>query len=139
MPLNERFLAVLVLELIPNPKNKVRGSSSPPVCELGAQRCHQRVPFWGGRGGPVGCASPSARRRPPARVCVWSRPGKAWLIILIFLLSFYLPFFPFPFQSSKKPKTAEADTSSELAKKSKEVFRKEVSFPRAPGGRRASR
>lgn len=31
-----------------------------------------------------------------------------------------------PLQSSKKPKTAEADTSSELAKKSKEVFRKEV-------------
>lgn len=35
------------------------------------------------------------------------------------------PFLSF-FQSSKKPKTAEADTSSELAKKSKEVFRKEV-------------
>uniref|UniRef100_H3AEJ3 [histone H3]-lysine(36) N-trimethyltransferase n=1 Tax=Latimeria chalumnae TaxID=7897 RepID=H3AEJ3_LATCH len=31
-----------------------------------------------------------------------------------------------PMKSSKKPKTAEADTSSELAKKSKEVFRKEV-------------
>ncbi|TRZ08022.1 hypothetical protein HGM15179_019082 [Zosterops borbonicus] len=30
-------------------------------------------------------------------------------------------------KSSKKPKTAEADTSSELAKKSKEVFRKEMS------------
>nr|XP_020023920.1 histone-lysine N-methyltransferase SETD2-like [Castor canadensis] len=29
--------------------------------------------------------------------------------------------------TSKKPKTAEADTSSELAKKSKEVFRKEMS------------
>uniref|UniRef100_A0A8D0DU92 Histone-lysine N-methyltransferase SETD2 n=1 Tax=Salvator merianae TaxID=96440 RepID=A0A8D0DU92_SALMN len=32
-----------------------------------------------------------------------------------------------PMKSSKKPKTAEADTSSELAKKSKEVFRKEMS------------
>ncbi|XP_075779098.1 histone-lysine N-methyltransferase SETD2 isoform X2 [Pelodiscus sinensis] len=32
-----------------------------------------------------------------------------------------------PAASSKKPKTAEADTSSELAKKSKEVFRKEMS------------
>ncbi|XP_026547441.1 histone-lysine N-methyltransferase SETD2-like, partial [Notechis scutatus] len=31
-----------------------------------------------------------------------------------------------PMKSSKKPKTAEADTSSELAKKSKEVFRKEA-------------
>ncbi|RLV89204.1 hypothetical protein DV515_00015001 [Chloebia gouldiae] len=31
-----------------------------------------------------------------------------------------------PMKSSKKPKTAEADTSSELAKKSKEVFRKEL-------------
>ncbi|EHA98669.1 Histone-lysine N-methyltransferase SETD2 [Heterocephalus glaber] len=35
---------------------------------------------------------------------------------------------PQPLQpTSKKPKTAEADTSSELAKKSKEVFRKEMS------------
>ncbi|XP_035963597.1 histone-lysine N-methyltransferase SETD2 isoform X4 [Halichoerus grypus] len=32
-----------------------------------------------------------------------------------------------PMKTSKKPKTAEADTSSELAKKSKEVFRKEMS------------
>ncbi|KAM4705207.1 histone-lysine N-methyltransferase SETD2 [Rhinophrynus dorsalis] len=32
-----------------------------------------------------------------------------------------------PMKSSKKTKTAEADTSSELAKKSKEVFRKEMS------------
>ncbi|XP_074429960.1 histone-lysine N-methyltransferase SETD2 [Larus michahellis] len=32
-----------------------------------------------------------------------------------------------PMKSSKKAKTAEADTSSELAKKSKEVFRKEMS------------
>ncbi|XP_029444100.1 histone-lysine N-methyltransferase SETD2 isoform X2 [Rhinatrema bivittatum] len=32
-----------------------------------------------------------------------------------------------PMKSSQKPKTAEADTSSELAKKSKEVFRKEMS------------
>ncbi|KAI5277812.1 Histone-Lysine N-Methyltransferase Setd2 [Manis pentadactyla] len=32
-----------------------------------------------------------------------------------------------PMRTSKKPKTAEADTSSELAKKSKEVFRKEMS------------
>nr|KAF6270360.1 SET domain containing 2, histone lysine methyltransferase [Pipistrellus kuhlii] len=32
-----------------------------------------------------------------------------------------------PMKASKKPKTAEADTSSELAKKSKEVFRKEMS------------
>ncbi|KAM4821601.1 histone-lysine N-methyltransferase SETD2 [Thomomys bottae] len=32
-----------------------------------------------------------------------------------------------PTKTSKKPKTAEADTSSELAKKSKEVFRKEMS------------
>ncbi|XP_064410107.1 histone-lysine N-methyltransferase SETD2 [Latimeria chalumnae] len=34
---------------------------------------------------------------------------------------------PNAYKSSKKPKTAEADTSSELAKKSKEVFRKEMS------------
>ncbi|XP_054944460.1 histone-lysine N-methyltransferase SETD2-like [Physeter macrocephalus] len=32
-----------------------------------------------------------------------------------------------PMKTSKKPKTAEADTSSELAKKSKEVFKKEMS------------
>uniref|UniRef100_A0A8C3X7W7 Histone-lysine N-methyltransferase SETD2 n=1 Tax=Catagonus wagneri TaxID=51154 RepID=A0A8C3X7W7_9CETA len=32
-----------------------------------------------------------------------------------------------PMKTSKKPKTAEADTSSELAKKSKEIFRKEMS------------
>ncbi|EHB03263.1 Histone-lysine N-methyltransferase SETD2 [Heterocephalus glaber] len=32
-----------------------------------------------------------------------------------------------PMKTTKKPKTAEADTSSELAKKSKEVFRKEMS------------
>ncbi|XP_054564083.1 histone-lysine N-methyltransferase SETD2 [Eptesicus fuscus] len=32
-----------------------------------------------------------------------------------------------PMKASKKPKTAEADTSSELAKRSKEVFRKEMS------------
>ncbi|KAI5244375.1 Histone-Lysine N-Methyltransferase Setd2 [Manis pentadactyla] len=32
-----------------------------------------------------------------------------------------------PMNTSKKPETAEADTSSELAKKSKEVFRKEMS------------
>lgn len=39
-----------------------------------------------------------------------------------------------PAQSSKKAKTAEADTSSELAKKSKEVFRKEVGAGGAGGG-----
>lgn len=39
-----------------------------------------------------------------------------------------------PFQSSKKAKTAEADTSSELAKKSKEVFRKEVGLEGGAGG-----
>ena len=33
-----------------------------------------------------------------------------------------------PMKTSEKPKTAEADTSSELAKKSQEVFRKEVRF-----------
>ncbi|NXM62519.1 SETD2 methyltransferase, partial [Illadopsis cleaveri] len=38
-----------------------------------------------------------------------------------------------PMKSSKKPKTAEADTSSELAKKSKEVFRKESSLGSAQG------
>lgn len=31
-----------------------------------------------------------------------------------------------PMETSKNPKTAEADTCGELAKKSKEVFRKEV-------------
>ncbi|VFV30548.1 setd2 protein [Lynx pardinus] len=31
-----------------------------------------------------------------------------------------------PMKTSEKPKTAEADTSSELAKKSQEVFRKEM-------------
>lgn len=72
---------------------------------------------------------------PPARARLRLEPAQRNFVnyFNFSAIVFNLP-FPSPFQSSKKPKTAEADTSSELAKKSKEVFRKEVRVPRAPGG-----
>lgn len=139
MPLTCRFLAaLLVLELIPTPKTR-SGEARNPVCKLGAQCCHQRVPFLGGERWPRGLCRPVGSL-PPARARLRLEPARQSFVNYFNFPAIVLsPFFPSPFQSSKKPKTAEADTSSELAKKSKEVFRKEVSFPRAPGGPRATR